>query len=146
VSATSTPPESDATSPGARPLPLRIGLAVALLEAVALAVIGVVSLVLALSDDATFVGFASGVLVFLVLISALLFLAVRALWSGKRWGRGPVITWQLLQFAAGASSLSTVVWWAATVPMVAAVLVVVALLLPASLAATAGAGRPDAVA
>ncbi|TDE97470.1 hypothetical protein EXU48_04580 [Occultella glacieicola] len=146
MSTTSSPSDPGPARPDDRPLSLRIGLAVALLEAVGLVVIGVASVVLALAGDAAFAGFAAGVLVVLLLIGGLLFLAVRALWQGKRWGRGPVITWQLLQFAVGAASYASVPWWAATVPMVLAVVVVVTLLVPASLAATSGAGGPDAVA
>lgn len=68
-----------------------------------------------------------------------------ALWQGKRWGRGPVVTWQLLLLAVGASGLGAAQWWATIVPMVVSLVVLVGVLAPASRAATDRRGRPDAV-
>ena len=45
-------------------------------------------------------------LIFLGIV-ALLFAAVRALYHGRRWGRGPVVTWQLLVLAIGVSQATT---------------------------------------
>ena len=74
--------------------------------------------------------------VFLLLFVALLMLGIHALWLGRRWGRGPVLTWQLLQAAIALSVFGIAPPWV-VYPMLAASLVVgVGLLLPASVAAT----------
>jgi hypothetical protein len=89
-----------------------------------------------------------GATVFLVLfalgIAAALIFAVRALWHGRRWGRAPVITWQLLLAVMAIGWLGAeVAFWAALV-LASTVVVVVGLLLPAVLAATsARAHQPD---
>lgn len=68
-----------------------------------------------------------------------------ALWQRKRWGRGPVVTWQLLLLAVAVSGLGGDAWWATVVPIGMALVVLVGVLAPASRAATDRAGRPDAV-
>lgn len=64
----------------------------------------------------------------------LLALAVRALHQGRRWGRGPVVTWQLLVLAIGISQAETLVWWLVVLLIVMPVAVVVGTLVPASVA------------
>lgn len=131
--------------PESRPLPLRVGLALVLLEAVALVLLGIGVVVASLLDQGDMLGANAGVLVVLILIGGFLFLGARGLWQGKRWGRGPVITWQLLQFAVAITSWGTLEWWALVPALVLPAVVAVCLLLPASLAATAQHGRPDGV-
>lgn len=131
--------------PEPRPVPLRVGLALVLLEAVALVVLGIGVVVASILDQGTMLGTNAGVLAVLVLIGGFLFLAARGLWQGRRWGRGPVITWQLLQFAVAVTSWGALEWWALVPALVLPAVVVVCLLLPASLAATAQHGRPDGV-
>lgn len=85
-----------------------------------------------------------GQVLFLVLLSlgvaALLAGAVRALWSGRRWGRGPVLTAQIMVVVTAAT------WWGsggglrALGPLVVALVVASALLTPRVVAATAGRG------
>lgn len=86
----------------------------AVLEAVALVVLagwGVVQLATGLQT-------AVGVVVFLVLfalaVAAALVASARALWEGRRTGRAPVATWQLLQGATALAFLqataSPVAW------------------------------------
>lgn len=128
-----------------RGLPLRVGLALVLLEAVALVVLGVASVAGSAMSHGALLGTNAGVLGVLVLIGGFLFLAVRALWQGKRWGRGPVITWQLLQFAVAITSIGTLEWWAIVPAVAIPVVVVVCLLAPGSLAVTDRHGRPDGV-
>lgn len=127
------------------PLPLRLGLVIALLEAVGLVVMGVAGVVSSLMDDGAMLGTNAGVLIVFALIGAFLLLMVRELWRGKRRGRGPVVTWQILQFAVAASSFGAVASWLLALGMVLSVLVTVCLLLPSSLAATGTRGRPDGV-
>ncbi|GIG39587.1 hypothetical protein [Cellulomonas phragmiteti] len=124
-----------------RPPLLDVACALVLLESVALlavAVAGVRDLVR---------GAEVGPVLFLVVLALgaalLLAGAVRALWSGRRWGRGPVLTAQIMLV------VTAVTWWGAgggpvaLVPVVAALVVVVALLSPRVVAVTSG--RSDAV-
>jgi len=111
-----------------------------LVEVVALAsaaVAGVVALVR---------GGDPGPVLFLVVLAlgaaVLLAAAVRGLWAGRRWGRGPVLTAQIL------AVVTAVTWWGAgggvraLVPVALALVVVVALLTPRVVAATAAGRRP----
>lgn len=75
----------------------------------------------------------------------LLILAVRALHQGRRWGRGPVVTWQLLVLAIGISQAGALVWWLVVLLIVMPVAVVVGTLLPASVAWANQTGPPRAV-
>lgn len=131
--------------PASRAVPLLVGLAVVVLEAVVLVVLGIGVVVASVLDRGDMLGTNAGVLVVLVLIGGFLLLAARALWQGKRWGRGPVITWQLLQFFVAVTSWGSLEWWALIPALVLPVVVTVCLLLPASLASTAQHGRPDGV-
>jgi hypothetical protein len=78
--------------------------------------------------------------IFLVLfalgVAAVLALSVRALWSGRRWARSPVMTWQVLLvvMAVGWLGSDPSPWIAAV--LVSAVAVAVGLLLPPVVAAT----------
>lgn len=75
----------------------------------------------------------------------LLALAVRALHQGRRWGRGPVVTWQLLVLAIGISQAGSLVWWLVVLLIVMPVAVVVGTLLPASVAWANQTSPPRAV-
>ncbi|HLR28355.1 MAG TPA: hypothetical protein VK086_06650 [Ruania sp.] len=127
------------------PLPLRVGLVVALLEAAGLIVMGIAGVLSSLVDDGAMLGTNAGVLIVFALIGGFLLIMVRELWRGKRRGRGPVITWQILQFAVAASSFGAVAWWLLAVAMLLSVVVTACLLLPASLTATGTGGKPDGV-
>lgn len=126
-------------------MPLRIGLVLVLLEAIVLVVLGIAVVASSILDHGALLGTNAGVLLVLVLIGGFLVLAVRGLWQGKRWGRAPVITWQLLQFAVAVTSWGALEWWALLPALVLPVVVSICLLLPESLAATAQHGRPDGV-
>lgn len=132
---------SDASRPGlgpGRPPLLLVACTAVLLEAlllVAAAVTGVVALTR---------GGDAGPVVFLVALAlgtaALLVGAVRGLWSGRRWGRAPVLTAQAFLV------VTTAAWWQAGGGVGAlalgalALVVVVAVLSPRVLTATS-AGR-----
>ena len=78
--------------------------------------------------------------VFLVLfalgVAAVLVLAVRGLWAGRRWARSPVMTWQVLLVVLSIGWLgSEPTAWAVAV-LVSALAVGVGLLLPSVVAAT----------
>src|SRR5699024_12317445 len=81
---------------------------VALLEAAGLIVMGIAGVLASLVDDGAMIGTNAGVLIVFALIGGFLLIMVRELWHGKRRGRGPVITWQILQFAVAASSFGAV--------------------------------------
>lgn len=141
-------PEETASAParsGRRPGLLVVALAlvaVQVLAQVVLAVGGLGGLFAAQSmEQVTIVTLA----VVLLGLAGLIGGAGWALWQGKRWGRGPVVTWQLLLLAVGISGLGGDAWWATVVPIVMALVILVGVLSPASRAATGGRGQPDAV-
>lgn len=61
-------------------------------------------------------------------MALLLFFAARGLLSGQRWGRSPVMTWQLFQIVIAATWLSAQVHVGAVVLLVLAVVVIVGLM------------------
>jgi hypothetical protein len=77
--------------------------------------------------------------VFLAGLAGLLLAAARALARGRRWGRAPVVTWQLLQGAIGLTQAGTAPAVGVAL-VVAAALVLGGLLAPASVAATSATG------
>ena len=128
-----------------RPLPLRFALALVTLEVLALLAIGAFLLVEVVSGHADDPAGAAATTGFAWLFASLLGLAARALWRLRRWGRGPVVTWQVLQLAVGASQFAAAPLLGGAVAAVAA-LALVGALAPASVAATAGSDvrRPGA--
>lgn len=135
----------ESAPPAGRPALLVGAIGLILLEAVALAVLSVLIVVDLLSgiggDAVTSVSLGAALLG----LAALLVVGARALAQGRRWGRGPVVTWQLLQFFIGLSALGSDSWWGTVLPAVVAVAVLIGVLAPASRAATAGRAQPDAV-
>jgi len=137
--------EARPTHSGGRP-----GLLVLALVLVAMQALGLV--VLALAGLGGLVGLpAAGQITIVTLAVVLLGLAALigaagwALWQGRRWGRGPVVTWQLLLVAIGVSGFGADAWWATVLPALSALVVLVGVLAPASRRATERRGRPDAV-
>lgn len=123
------PSPPDASAPV--PCPLVVVGALVLVEAavcVLLAVWGVVDLVRGVTT-------APGVAVFLVVaglaVAAVLVASVRALRAGRRGGRAPVVTWQLLQAATALTlvgALPSPAVWAAWAALAVAVVVVVGMM------------------
>lgn len=93
-------------------------------------------------------GYALTMAAVILMFAALLFFGGRGLWRGMRWGRGPVISWQLLQFVTAvtmADVISTAAAWAVGLMSLAAI---VGFLAPASrdvTAKTMGSGTDSAV-
>lgn len=93
-------------------------------------------------------GYALTMAAVILMFAALLFFGGRGLWKGMRWGRGPVISWQLLQFVTAvtmADVISTAAAWTVGLMSLA---VIVGFLAPASREVTAktmGAGTDSAV-
>lgn len=133
------PATGPTTSRPPRPALLVVACAVVLVQVAAL-VAAVVAGLVALARGAE-----AGPALFLVVLAlgaaALLAGAVRGLWRGRRWGRGPVLTFQILVVVTAAT------WWGsggglpALVPIVLALVVAVSLLTPRVVAATSGGGR-----
>ena len=140
-------PDADVpdAGPTASPRPRLLSLAVAVVfaEAAALAVGGGVLVLEVLRGRAEYVGSTLGIALFAWALAALLAGAARALARGRRWGRGPVLTWQVLQGAVGFLQLPGMPWFAGAL-VGSALVVVVGLLAPASIAATARVGNPAA--
>jgi hypothetical protein len=75
-------------------------------------------------------------------VAAVLVLAIRGLWAGRRWARSPVMTWQILLVVLSVGWLGVeVAPWAVGV-LVSALAVGVGLVLPSVVAVTAE--RPEA--
>src|SRR5690625_1804123 len=89
------------------------------------------------------VGYALTFAAVLAAFALLLFLGLRALWNGMRWGRGPVVAWQLLQFFTAVTMSDVIGKPAAWAVGVLSLIAVVCFLAPASLAATSGTVRPS---
>jgi hypothetical protein len=86
---------------------------------------------------ALYVGPSLATAVFAWLLAFLLGLSSRALWRLRRWGRGPVITWQLLQGAVAVAQFA-VLPVVGGIAVALALVALVGLLAPASIQATAG--------
>lgn len=83
-------------------------------------------------------GYALTFSVVILMFAALLYFGGRALWNGMRWGRGPVIAWQLLQFFTAVTMSDVIGKPAAWVVGLISLAAIVGFLAPASLQATAG--------
>jgi len=74
--------------------------------------------------------------VFALGVAAVLVLAARGLWAGRRWARSPVMTWQVLLVVMSVGWFSAdPAWWVVAV-LLSALVVGVGLLLPPVVAAT----------
>jgi len=135
------------SSATAVPTPLKLALAGVLAEALVFVAAAATFLAgaVAAGIGAQGVGRAVPLAVLLVGFAALLGGAARAQWRGMRWGRGPVITWQLLQVVVAvalAPGLSPML--VATVVLLSAA-VATGVLWPSSRAYAATTRSPDAV-
>ncbi|WP_225753620.1 hypothetical protein [Actinotalea sp. Marseille-Q4924] len=115
-------------APAAPPPSLRVVVVVAVVEAVAIVVLsgwGVVQLV---TGQQTAVGVVLFLVLFGLAVAATLVGSARALWEGRRTGRAPVATWQLLQGATALAVLQATSAPAAWAVLVLSVVVFVLLL------------------
>jgi hypothetical protein len=111
------------------------------LEAGALVGMAVVWLTELVRGESQLPGATVFLVVFAVGVAAVLVLAARGLWAGRRWARSPVMTWQVLLVVMAVGWLGAdPAWWIVAV-LVSALLVGVGLLLPPVVAATVD--RPD---
>jgi hypothetical protein len=130
-------PVPDNVSPRRRPAVLAVVCGLVLVQAgllVGLAGAWVVDLVQGRSTIPAATVFLA---VFALGVAAVLVLGIRGLWSGRRWARSPVMTWQILLVVMSVGWLGVeVAPWAVGV-LVSALAVGVGLVLPSVVAATA---------
>lgn len=101
------PPQSDAgsSSPaGRRPAALLVLLGAVALEVLVLVVAAVLVVVEVLRGGSQSVGVSLFLVVFALGVAAVLVGSSRALLAGRRGGRAPITTWQLLQAVVGVTS------------------------------------------
>ncbi len=118
---------------------LVVALVVVLAEAAALTAAGIAFALDVVLGRAEYVASTLGIGVFAWGFAALLAGAARGLSRGRRWGRAPIATWQILQGAVGFLQLPGMPWFGALL-IVSGLVVLVGLFAPASIAATAGVG------
>lgn len=119
-----------------RNLPLLVALVVVGLEALLLAAAAVWSIVDMVRGGFEGAAVSIALTVVLLLFVLLLVVGMYALWQGRRWGRGPVLTWQLIQAAIALGAIGIAPAWAVYPTLTASLAVGVGLLLPASVRAT----------
>ena len=95
----STPAAPGRPTVPAVPPGVRVVVGAALLEALALVVLAVWGMAQLVAGQQSSPGVVIFLVVFALVTSAALVLSARALWAGRRTGRAPVATWQLLQGA-----------------------------------------------
>lgn len=125
------------------PWPLATVLVVLVLEGLALIAVAGLAVRGLVAGQAQSVGLTVGVVVLALGVATLLGAAARALAAGRRWGRAPALTWQLLQLAVavpGVRSGSQPL--VPTALLVASVVVLVGLFLPAVVRHTSVGGEP----
>lgn len=142
-------PDVQAVSGGAgarrRPLALLVLVLVVVVEAAALLGVLVTYVARLLAAGAAAAGSATGAVATGVLaaaVAAFLLASARALLLGRRWGRAPVLVWQLLQALVLARFLGGPWWWAGALGLGLAAVALVCLFAPRVVAATAGEQAP----
>lgn len=119
-----------------RNLPLLVALVVVGLEALVLVAAAVWSVIDMIRGGFDGAAVSIALTVVLLLFVLLLVVGMNALWQGRRWGRGPVLTWQLIQAAIALGAIGIAPPWAVFPILLASIAVGVGLLLPASVRAT----------
>lgn len=118
-----------------RNLPLLGALVLAGFEVLLLVGAAIWSLV-SIASDTSGVAVSVALSVVLLMFAFLLVAGINGLWHGRRWGRGPVLTWQLIQAAIALGAFGIAPPWAFYPTLAVSILIGIGLLLPASVAAT----------
>lgn len=139
-----TSPQPAAGGRRAVPAPLAGACLLVVLEAAALVVAAAVLVIDVVRGPVPSVVATLAMALFFVGFAAMLVGAARALWRGRRWGRGPVVTWQVLQ-AASVLALPGLGRLLVAVVVGASVAVVLGVLWPTSREHASATGAPDAV-
>ncbi len=125
------------------PAPLTAALLAVVLEAAALLGMAVAFLLDIVRGLVVYVSTTVAMAVFFIGLALLLLTAGRALWRRRRWGRGPVITWQLLQAVVAVAVAGTLpVYLVALIVLVSAG-VIAGVLWPSSRDYTSRTGTPS---
>lgn len=125
------------------PVPLLVVFVLLVLEAGALAALGAGLVGDVVTGAAAAAGTSAALAVFYLAVAAGLVAAGRALLRGRRWARGPVVTWQLLQGACALALGSLFAPWVVVALLTLAAGVVAGVLWPVSRAYLDGGGVPD---
>ncbi len=140
--------DDEATTGGRRPWQLATVCVLVLLEAATLVGLAAAFVADLVRGNTQAPGATIFMAAFALGIAALLVAAARALWAGRRWGRSPVMTWQVLLVVMSIGWLTSGASLALLAVLVVALGVGVGLVLPVVVAATtsraAGAGAPTA--
>jgi hypothetical protein len=91
---------------------------------------------------ATDAGAALGAAALIAGLGGFLLVCGWALWQGRRWARGPVMTWQLLQILALATTGGVRTWWGWAVATLAAAIGAGLVMPPVVRATTTGRAEP----
>jgi hypothetical protein len=124
-------------------LPLLLALVLTGLEALVLIGVAVWSVVDMVRGGFDGAAVSIALTVVLLLFVLLLLVGINALWQGRRWGRGPVLTWQLIQLAIALGAIGIAPLGAILPTIAISVAVGIGLLLPASVRATSRPSSPS---
>jgi hypothetical protein len=128
--------------PSGRPRLLAVIVVAVVLEAVLLLGVAGMDALEVLRGDATEPGAGLALGALALLVGGFLLLCARGLWHGRRWARGPVVTWQLLQLVLAVPTVAGP-GRVYGVPLVAVSLLVgIGLLTPRVVAATTSPADP----
>lgn len=135
--------------PAGRPSALLVACAIVLVEVVLTTGLAVLALVELVRGESQVPGATVFFAAFCALVAVVLVAAARALLAGRRWGRSPIVTWQVLLVVMALGWYGAEHSLAVAAVLVAAGCVVVCLLLPSVVAfttvATMGPGQGSGV-
>ena len=124
------------------PRALTVVLAVVAVEVLGLLAVAGLAVAAVVRGEATSAGLSAGVVVLALGIGALLAAAARAMAAGRRWGRAPTLTWQLLQLAVVVPAMRSAPSVVPTALATASLLVAVGLFWPSVVRHTTVGGTP----
>ncbi|GAA1641747.1 hypothetical protein [Georgenia ruanii] len=125
------------------PAPLAAALLAVVLEAAALLGMAVAFLLDVVRGLVVDVSTTVAMAVFFVGLALLLIVGGRALWRRRRWGRGPVITWQLLQAVVAVATAGALPIYLVVLLILVSVGVIVGVLWPSSRDYASHTGTPS---
>ena len=125
-----------------RPRLLAVTCVLVFLESVVVAGLGVAFLVSLLRGSSELAAPTVFLVAFCAGVTAVLVLAARGLWAGRRWARSPVMTWQVLLVVLAVGWLGQeVTLWAVAVLLVAVAVGVLLVVPPVVAVTTQGSAR-----
>jgi hypothetical protein len=127
----------------AAPAPLAAALLGVVLEAAALLGMAVAFLLDVVRGLVLDISTTVAMAVFFIGLALLLLTAGRALWRRRRWGRGPVITWQLLQAVVAVGVAGAIPVYLVALLVLVSAGVIAGVLWPSSRGYTSHTGAPS---